>query len=291
MADLKKQQLNRVTITGTLVENKLTDVMIKTGANAGKNAISGEIVIKCLLDGSEQLFPIRLFTSEVTAEGKPSKLYTSYKDLAKKVGSRITVSGSLSENRFWSEKTNNVASAQTISGRFISDAKINAQDEASFEISGFVARELTEKVNKENEIYAYEMAVAQYDYKEKNADVFKLHVSKDDVKIANAIMDEFVAGTTVHFYGNLRFLSETISREVEMAFGSPTVSNYEVTNRYYFITGAAVAIADETAYTEDDIKKIKANNTARDLEIQNKGANTKPADAKTPTGKKGANLL
>lgn len=290
MAEIKKQNINKVTITGTLVETKLNDIVIKNGVNAGKSAINGEIVVKCLLDGSEQLFPIRLFTNEVTAEGKPSKLYTAYKALPSKVGSRITVTGSLSENRFWSEKTNAVASAQTISGRFIADADIKAEDAATFEISGFVARELVEKVNKDNELYVYEMSIAQYDYKEKYADIFRFHVNKDDVKIAEKIMEDYTSGSTVHFYGNLRFLSETIHREIEVAFGSPTVNSFEVTNRYYFITTGEVVITDESAYGPDDIKKIKANNTARDLELQNKGAAPKTV-GKTPTGKKGESLL
>ena len=43
------------------------------------------------------------------------------------------------------------ASQQVINGRFINDASVSTPDEAIFELSGFVARELTEKVNKEDE--------------------------------------------------------------------------------------------------------------------------------------------
>ena len=97
---MEKERINKITITGTFVENKLREGVAKNGKNTGKSYISGEIIVKSVIDGKDNLFPIRLYAFEQTKDGRENKLYASYRDLQKLLNRRITVSGSFSENRF-----------------------------------------------------------------------------------------------------------------------------------------------------------------------------------------------
>lgn len=289
-----KEQINKIKVTGTLVENKLTERVAKSGANTGKSYITGDIVIKAMLDNEENLIPIRLYAFEQTKDGKPNQLFASYKDLANKVGRRITVSGSFGENRFWSEKSGEIASQQVINGRFINDASVSAPDEATFELSGFVARELVEKTNKEDEIYLHEIVLGQSNYDDSTASQFKLHVRPDALAIANAVREQYIVGSTVHIYGDIRYTTQKITREVtDVAFGAPRANSFVVTNRAFFITSGENPIEGEGAYSMEDILRYKKAIAASDIEISRRAKSAaKPAAAPAKTAaKKGTSLL
>lgn len=289
----KKETINKIRITGTLVENKLEERVAKSGANAGKSFITGDIIIKAMLDNEENLIPIRLYAFEQTKEGKANQLFASYRDLGNKVGRRFTISGTFGENRFWSEKTGTIASQQVINGRFINDASVSTPDEAIFELSGFVARELTEKVNKEDEIYIYEMVLGQSNYNDSSAYLFKLHVRPGDASVANAVRAQYTAGMTVHLYGDIRYTTQTITREVtDVAFGAPRANSYVVTNKAYFITTGETPIEGESAYALDDISRYKKAISAEDIEIAKKAkASAKPGTTAAQAAPKKATSL
>lgn len=289
----KKETINKIRITGTLVENKLEERVAKSGANAGKSFITGEIIIKAMLDNEENLIPVRLYAFEQTKEGKPNQLFASYRDLGNKVGRRFTISGTFGENRFWSEKNGEIASQQVINGRFINDASVSTPDEAIFELSGFVARELTEKVNKEDEVYIYEMVLGQSNYNDSSAYLFKLHVRPGDVSVANAVRAQYTAGMTVHLYGDIRYTTQTITREVtDVAFGAPRANSFVVTNKAYFITTGENPIEGESAYSLDDISRYKKAISAEDIEIAKKAkASAKPGTTAAKTAPKKATSL
>ena len=290
----KKEQINKIKVTGTLVENKLTERVAKSGANTGKSYITGDIIIKAMLDNEENLIPIRLYAFEQTKDGKANQLFASYKDLANKVGRRITVSGSFGENRFWSEKTGEIASQQVLNGRFINDANVSSPDEAVYELSGFVARELVEKTNKEDEIYLHEMVLGQSNYNDSSASQFKLHVRPDALAIANAVRDQYIVGSTVHIYGDIRFTTQKITREVtDVAFGAPRANSFVVTNRAFFITSGENPIEGESAYSMEDILRYKKAIAASDIDVsrQAKAAAKPAATAAKVAPKKGTSLL
>lgn len=289
-----KEQINKISITGTLVENKLTEKVAKSGANAGKTFITGDIVIKAMLDNEENLIPIRLYAFEQNKDGAPNQFFASYKGLADKLNRRIRVDGSFGENRFWSEKTGEIAAQQVLNGRFINDASVSAPDQAIFELSGFIARELVEKTNKEDKIYLHELILGQANYNDDSAYQFKLHVRPADVQIAHAVRSQYVIGSTVHVYGDIRFTTQKITREVsDVAFGAPRANSFVVTNRGFFITSGENPIEGETAYSMDDILRYKKAITASDLEISHRAkAAAKPAaDGKTSPTKKATSLL
>lgn len=268
---MEKEKINKITITGTLVENKLREGVAKNGKNTGKSYISGEIIVKSVIDGKDNLFPIRLYAFEQTKEGKENKLYASYRDLQKLLNRRITVSGTFSENRFWSEKTGQIASQQVLNGRFINEAKAGTPDGATYDFSGYVAKELVEKTNKENEIYAYELLVGQTNYTETEASFYRFHIDPSRTDIINSVRELYVTGSTVHFSGEIRYVSENITKETTaVAFGSPQARNFVVTNRNYFITGGESPITGESAYDMEDMLAYKKANQAKDIEIQNK---------------------
>lgn len=290
----KKEQINKFKVTGTLVENKLVEKVAKSGANTGKAYITGDIVIKSMLDNEENLIPIRLYAFEQTKDGKANQLFASYKDLANKLNRRITISGSFGENRFWSEKTGEIASQQVLNGRFINDASVSAPDEATYELSGFIARELVEKVNKEDEIYLYELVLGQCNYDDTSASQFKLHVRPDAASIADAVRSQYIVGSTVHIYGDIRYTTQTITREVtDVAFGAPRANSFVVTNRAFFITSGENPVEGEGAYTMEDIVRYKKAISAADIDLSRQAkAAAKPAAAAAKVApKKGTSLL
>lgn len=265
-----KEQTNKITLIGTVVENKLRQGTAKTGPHAGLNYISGEIILKCVLDGADNFIPVNFYTFEITKTKAPSKLYGSYKKIA--VGQRLEISGFFSENRFWSEKTGQIASSQKVSGRFVNQARPGTNDTATFELSGFVSRSLTEKLDKQNKLYAYELLVGQTNYNDTSASLFRFHISPEKEDIARIVRDKYIAGATVHFFGDIRYTTTTVTKELSnnIEFGEPKVSSLVMTNKNYFITSGEAPITGDTAYSLADIQRYKSAIAVRDVEIQQK---------------------
>ena len=288
---IKKQQVNKFKVVGILSENQLKEQVAKTGKNAGKSFISGNIVIKATIDGVEQLFPIRLYALEVTQKGERNKLYDAYASLNDFINRRVIVTGALSENRFWSAKTKQIMSAQILFGRFVNEAKAE-KDTAVFEFSGYVGRELTEKTTKDGALYAYELVLGQVDYTGKSAQIFKFQVNKDREDIAKFIRENYLAGSTVNIEGNINFITETKTKEKHVAFGEAQASSYTVTNHYFYITAGVPVIEDESAYAMDEILAYKKAIAAHDVEIQNRASEQDASeDNGSPLASRATDLL
>lgn len=292
VTEIKKQQTNRFKVVGTLVQNDLKNQVAKTGKNAGKSFISGNIVVKSVIDGVEQMFQIRLYALEVTQKNERNKLYDSYSELGDLLNRRVSVSGSLSENRFWSTKTKQIMSGQILFGRFVNEAKAVDKDVANYEFSGYVARELVDKTTKDGNLYAYELVLGQVDYTGKSAQIFKFQVQKDREDIAKFIRENYLVGSTVSIEGPILFLTETKTREKKMAFGEPQASSFTITNHYFYITAGAPVIDDETSYKMDELLAYKKAIAAHDIEIQNRASeNDASADEETPLASRATSLL
>jgi hypothetical protein len=274
--NMSKENINKISITGTIVETRLKDGIATKGDNVGKHYISGEIIIKSILDGVENLFPVSLYSFEVTADKQPSKLYASYKSIMENgIGRRVTINGSLQENRFWSAKKAEILTSQRISGRFINDAKSGVADNAIFEFSGFVGRNLLEKKNKDGITYLYELTVGQANYKGTSANLFRFNVDPKESAIVKIISEKYTAGTTIHINGKMRFITvqHTFQNEEEnekTLFGDKPVVTSVLTNKYFYIAHGDEPITGDTAYTVDDIKAYKDAIAAHDIEIQAK---------------------
>jgi hypothetical protein len=252
-----KERTNTIRIVGTLVENRTREGVAKNGKSVGKSFISGQIIIKCMLDGKEQLFPIRLYSFDTTQSGGASKLYASYKNLNTLINHRVVVTGYLSENRFYSTKSNTVVAEQRLNGRFISEAPIaEVNDSAEFTFSGYVATQLVSKTRKGESVpYLYEIICGQENTKATIASMFHFHVAPDRKDIIDSVNKLYAIGSTVKFSGNIRYVSQSIEKKDDKAaFGTPTAHAFIVTNKYFYITTGDAPITGDTAYVMDEMK-------------------------------------
>jgi len=238
----------------------------------GQGYISGTATIVSNIEGADNTFEIRFYSAAKTADGKVSQLYTSYSKMPELVGKKIEVTGEIRENRFYSKSGNQLASSQQLSGRFVRGTTETATDEAVFEIGGFVVEELKEKTNKDGEIYRYDIAIGQSNYKGDMMSKFVLHVNPTDRPIIEGVKGYHV-GNTVKVNGKLNFIVKTVTAEAknEGGFGEPVVRTYTNKISNFFILGGSSVISDPLvgAYPSDVIRTLVSAYKAHDVEIEN----------------------
>ena len=273
---MSKLTVNNIRIVGTLIESRLKEGVIKKGSNAGKQYISGDIIVRCMLDGSENLIPVSLYSTEVTAKGEISKLFSNYQNLKNQIGRRLSIQGSFEENRFLN-KDGEVVSSTRIKGRFINDARPNDADEATFEFGGFVARELSEKKNKAGETYLWAITLGQADYRDSSASLTEFHLDPSRTDVIRKMQEVYKAGTTININGNIRFVTKETLIEADTSndlFGTREPKARKITNRYFYITNGKqpLSMSSEEAYTMDDIRRYKEAIASADAALKLGGA-------------------
>lgn len=290
--------INNITITGTLVDaSKLRTGIFKRGNSIGKQYISGDVSVKCILDGAENIIPISLFSSEVTQDGKPSKLFETYSKLPSQVGQRFTFSSAaLEEHRYVGQK-GEVVRSQRIRGRFVNDARPNEADNATFQLNGYVARGLEEKKNKAGEVYLLELVLGQANYRGDSAQMFYLNLPLDAIEWKQALLKNYVPGVTVSVDGDIRYITEQKEIETdsgENLFGTPMKKTVINTYRYFYIKHATTPLKmdDPNAYTMDSMQTFKEARSAEDIRLINEAkANGNTSDDSAPLKSKAASLL
>lgn len=290
--------INDITITGTLVDaSKLKTGIFKRGNSIGKQYISGEVTVKCILDGTENLIPISLFSGEVTQEGKTSKLFESYSKLPSQIGQRFTFAGAaLEEHRYVGQK-GEVVRTQRIRGRFVNEAKAGEADCANFRLNGYVARGLEEKRNKNDEVYLNEIVIGQANYRGDNAQMFYLNLPLDAVEHKQALMRAYTPGVTVSVDGYIRYVTEQREIQAEATsdlFGTPMKKTVVNTYRYFYINHATQPLAanDPDAYTMSDMQAFKEARSAEDARLISEAKSSGAvADNSAPLTSKAASLL
>jgi hypothetical protein len=290
--------INEINITGTLVDaSKVKTGIFKKGQSIGKQYVSGEVLVKCILDGEENIIPISLFSSEVTQKGETSKLFEAYSKLPSQVGQRFTFTGAaLEEHRYVGSK-GEVVRAQRIRGRFVNEAKPAEQDSATFRLNGYVARGLEEKKNKKGETYLFEIVIGQANYRGDSAQMFYLNLPLDAIEHQNAIRKAYTPGLTVSVDGDIRYITEQReieAEETENLFGTPMKKTVVNTYRYYYIKHATqpLAVGDPNAYTMQDMQSFKEARSAEEAElISNAKSSGAVADNDAPLTNKAASLL
>lgn len=270
---------NKVWITGELLEYGLETKVDKNG----HEYISGQIVIKSIINGNEQLIPIDFYSRAVTQAGTPNKLFATYLAMENKVGKRITVQGEIQENRFFQENSGQVISYNRIAGRFVNDAKSNQEDTADFSFMGYVVAPIAERLDKEGKLLYHEIIFAEANY----SGDFPIHVklTVKNEKIANKIAEIYPKGTTTKING--RYEIETTSNEVseETAFGEPMKRVYTSTFKH-FVVSSGTEPTDKGAYTPEYIAELEAAYAARGVEIESAARETVVAED-TATVKRG----
>lgn len=160
MEETKLQRNNYFKIIGRLTK---ADVKLGTNTMTGQGYASVKATIQSVIKGEVFEYDVSFYTHQTTSEGKPSKLYMTYADMASIEGKKVEVSGGIRESRYFATKLDQMISRQELAGVFIRTVRDDEIDTANWELGGFVARTLTEKTNKKGEVYRYDLTLAQAD--------------------------------------------------------------------------------------------------------------------------------
>jgi hypothetical protein len=270
---------NQFKVVGRLVSQNLQHNQSKTGKGG---FISGNATVVANLDGKNNEFEISFFANQTTADGKESQLYVSYSKMGELVGKKVEITGSMRESRFWSSNANQMVSSQQLSGRFIRGVSETTADEGSFSMGGFVVDSLKEKTNKDGQVYRYDLALGQSNYKGDNMSKFVLHVNPSDMDIKMGV-EKYQIGQTVEVHGILRFYvnQTTVEQKNEGGFGAPIVRTYVNKQHNFFITSGTAAIVDTAKgmYPSDVIRTLVGAYKARDVELAEKSKSSQPSES------------
>lgn len=269
---------NNIKIVGRL---GAVDLKTANRKNNGAGYISGNITINSVIGGEDKEYEVSLFANEMTKEGKPSQLYQNYAKLSDLVGRKIEVTGELREDRYFSSQAKQLISSQKLSGRFVKGVTEVTPDEATFEIGGFIVSGLTEKKNKDGEIYRYDVQLGQGNYNYSSLSIFNFNIKPTEVEIVKGISNSYKVGDTVVLNGNLDFVVKTVTKEsANVGFGSGAVRTYTNRIRSFWICGGSVPIAsiEDGAYPRDLINSLISAYKAHDVELSNKAADSATAN-------------
>lgn len=270
---------NSIKVVGRLIS---TDLKKGNRKDNGQGYISGNITIQSVFGGSTKEFEVALYANEQTQAKQPNKLYISYSKLNELVGKKVEVTGELRENRYWSTNAKQLVSAQQLSGRFVRGVSESTEDEAKYELGGFVVSTLTERKNKAGEIYRYDLQLGQANYSGNALSIFTLHVQPSDVEIIKGLQNMYKAGDTVLVNGILDYKVETVTRASDnVGFGSGAVHTFTNRTRQLWIAGGSNVYTSEEQgkYPELVIRDLIASYKAKDVELAAKAQDGDKADA------------
>jgi len=261
---MEKFKKNEFTLVGTLAN---ADIKLGNRTNDGAGYVSVKAIVTNNINGRNNEFEVEFYAYEMTAKKEVSKLYTNYVEMNKLVGKKVEINGSLKENRYWSNNQGQIISTTTLSGKFIKGALETTPEVATFVIGGFVAKELVEKKNKNNEIYRYDLTIAQTDYTETSLNMFTLHVNPDETAIVNGVRN-YQAGQTIKLDGSLSFtVEEKVVEDTNTAFGKPLPKVYKNKSKNFFIESGSNPIKDESSYDSEAIRNLIDAYKAKDVEL------------------------
>lgn len=270
---------NKVWITGELIEY---DLSIKVDREQNEY-ISGQVIVKSMINGEEQLIPIDFFSRAKTQAGTPNKLYASYVDLENRVGKRISVQGEIQENRFYQESSGQVISYNRVSGRFINDVRSNQEDRADFTFTGYVVAPITERQNKDGEVLFHEITLAEANYNGEFPIYVKFVVRGE--RAVSYMISAYEKGTTVKVNGRYEIETSSEERTEETAFGEPIKRTYTSTFKNFVITSGTEPI-EQKSYEPQDIVELDKAYEERGLDIESRAREVTVAED-TPTAKRG----
>lgn len=282
MEATKFQNTNTFKVVGKLVK---ADVKLGTSTKNGQPYVAATATVNSTINGMNCEYEIDFYASQLTSTGKVSALYTSYSKMNELEGKKVEITGNIRENRYFSNNLNQIISSQELAGRFIKGVAESSQDDAKWEMSGFVAKTLIEKVNKQEEVYRYDLTLAQTNYSGSSLSMFTLHIDPAYREIVSGV-EKYEVGQTVHLNGNLVFKVETVTQEAknEGGFGEAVVRTFTNRQKNFFITGGSAPINDDTKYDGATISDLISIYKARDTELMEKSKNNAPAAVEvTPT--------
>ena len=266
------------------IVGKLTaaEVEQKTKTTDGSTYVIVNAVVVSNIGGVENDYEVSFYANQLTADKKISTLFSQYVKMPDLIGKKVEVSGSIRSNRFYSARTDQMANAQTLSGRFIHGVADSIEDSAIFEVGGFLVSALTEKKNKQNEIYAYEVGMGVANYSEDNMSLIILHIRPNDREIINGLKN-YQVGDTFTLNGSLNFITTVVTQEDsgEGGFGQKVVRTFTNKQKNFWVEGGSAKVSDpEEAYSSALVRTLTSAFKAKDVEIQNNAkTNAKPTAA------------
>ena len=282
---------NNVYVVGELVEIK--DFKNDVYGNDAQNYVAATIVVKSIVDGQELLTEARTFISEYTTKKTVNKNYAVVKNIHEMLGKKVTISGAqLVSERFWSERTQQLANSTRIKFNLIRLARPTDEDKVTFEFSGFVVRPIAEVIDEDGNVKYYQITLGQANYKEDNMFEVTFAVSKDNVKAYNAMDEKYVPGATVEVNGVCQTIVTHTEKTEPVAFGEPIVKRFTNVDKKFIITGGSDVISGEVEYTKEAIDRLISAYKAEGHDIQNRaGAQKASSPANTAKPKSRASNL
>jgi hypothetical protein len=240
-------------------------------SQGGQTYITGNIAVKSVINGGEQIFEFRLFSFQYKkGTTEINGLFKTYANLDTKIGSRVKVIGSIEENRFFQERTGQIVSFNLNAGRFIYDVTDKTPDSATFEFAGYIDKPVHEKTNKDGQVLYHELTLGQANYSGTKPIMVKFQVPVDNKRAVAYMERNYEKGSTVTINGNLSVEIEKITKEEEVAFGDPLVKEYINTFKAYQVVSGSEPIFGKNEYTNAVIRNFANVYEDEAIEIQNK---------------------
>lgn len=250
--------------------------------------IRGDIVIESTVSGVTMNIPMQFFAKPLTNSGAPRKLYKQLLELQN--GERISITGSLQDNRFWSEQSGQIIQAKRLNISFINPVKATDADKATFSYSGFVVSELQEITNKDDTTQ-WQIKIGQENYQKTLAEVITFNVDPQNTQAINYIAANYKVGNTVKLVGELNYDVVTETREEPTEFGAPVTRTFQ-RNISELIIQSGVTV-DTGIYDDERIKELIAGTKSLDAQLQedakNKEVSGKSVSNQKPLSTKAVN--
>ena len=281
MEETKLQHVNTFKIVGRLIK---AEVKLDTSSKTGQPYCSATATIQSIINGINCEYEVNFYASQMTGAGKVSTLYTTYSKMNELEGHKVEISGSIRENRYFSTTLNQLVSTQELAGRFIKGVSETTSDDATWEMSGFIAKNLVEKKNKQGEVYRYDLTLGGVGYNGSVLSLFTLHVDPSRRDIINGV-ENYEVGQTVRLNGSLVFKVETVTSESknEGGFGQGVVRTYTNKQKNFFIEGGSAPITDETKFDSLTISDLISAYKAHDVELSERSKGKEVAVESTAT--------
>ena len=244
------ERTNKIYVIGTLIQVK----DVRTGDKDGVKWVAGTAVVK----STSNEFEFKYYAAEKTQKGKENSRFANYESLANRVGERVKVNGEVSGRLWFNDAQGQVINFNELSAGFFNTPKPSEVDVATFEFGGFVVKPLHERFNKDEELIAYEIEIAQANFNGDNMQIVRFSVDVDNPN-ASKIGAAYPKNTTVFISGVIRYEVVMEEKVEEVAFGDPIVKKYQNTRKSFVITAGKQPIIDDgLAYSPAQIATLQA---------------------------------
>ena len=280
-----KTETNLLRENSFKIIGNLTKADVTTGiAKNGKAFVSVNAEVQSQYNGyTHEFTKIKFFAFELTKNGEKNKLYESYIGLDKMIGNKVEIDGEIRENRYFSPNLNQIVSSQEFSAKFVKSVSNATQDTGTFTLGGFLVKTPVEKVNKDGDVYRYEVSIGQANYNGTMASMFNLHIDPNRRDVLSSVESLYAVGDTVQLGGSLDFRVENVMIESkETAFGTPVTRMISRKQSNFYIESGLNPITDETAYSMEKIQELINAYKANDVTIQQE-ATSKASSTPAPT--------